>query len=132
MKIGIGQLFGNRLMDLTTLSQLFIFMVASCVAAIAGLRVYSMAGFRHSNVGRTAGNPEKEIVFLFEDEKLLDASDEAKNIMQTTPEPFTDLGHLLALLATQFPDLHTAFTELPEQRSFEVRSSDERVSQRRE
>lgn len=55
---------------------------------------------------------DEDMVFLFEDELLVDASDAARDLLARSSHPGSDWARLAAVLAPQFPDLDARMAPL--------------------
>ncbi|MBS8224873.1 PAS domain-containing protein [Vannielia litorea] len=65
-----------------------------------------------------------EITFLFEDEDLVDATDEARNFLAKGPETLPAWPRFLSLLASSFPDIGARVSRLAEVGVLEMRARD--------
>jgi len=65
--------------------------------------------------------------FLFENERLVDATADARALLARGPERMADLPRLAALLSPRFPDLAERLAGLGEARSLEIAATDGRA-----
>ncbi|WP_139301302.1 PAS-domain containing protein [Vannielia litorea] len=66
----------------------------------------------------------EEMTFLFEDEELVDATDEARSFLSTGPETLPHWPRFLALLASSFPDIGSRVARLAEVGAMELHARD--------
>jgi len=101
-----------------------LLVIASFTIAMAALLTFAYAENRNrrrllSPVDRGAA------VFLFQDETLLDATKEARQLLDAIPRQGSQWFHLSKLLAPRFPDLSNRFAHLAEDGEVSLTSSDE-------
>lgn len=97
---------------------LLIFSAAAFGSAFLAMALFAAADVR-ARVRRGSGQgPTVEgTVFLFEEDLLVDATDEARQFLDSAPEASTDWSRLMALLAPRFRDIEQALDALPEERT---------------
>ena len=85
---------------------------AVALAALLSLSLFDRRG--RPRLRALARAEQNAIVFLFENETLLDASESARHILASVPRGGTDWAHLVALLQPQFPGLSDWVRDLAE------------------
>ncbi|WP_417269229.1 PAS-domain containing protein [Celeribacter sp.] len=103
--------------------QLVLLSVASL--CIAFLVIYLSAFFTTRNEQRKRFRlvPEEgETAFLFDEELLVDATPEARAILESTPKTGSDWSRLLSAFTSQFPDLKSNIAALADEEKLTIES----------
>ncbi len=90
-------------------------VTTSFAIALAALFAFSFfrSGQRH-RLRALAASEKSEIVFLFENERLLDASTGARQVLSSAPRIGSDWAHLAGILQPRFPGLADRISDLAE------------------
>lgn len=102
-------------MDLTLVIQLLALLLVSFLSAAAVLGVFSKLAERARL--RRAGfmnTPDRSTSFLFDGERLVDATPAARQLFKTTSNAETDWERLEMLLRGSYPNLNADIADLPE------------------
>ncbi|MGH1369906.1 MAG: PAS-domain containing protein [Maritimibacter sp.] len=100
-------------------------ILAAFAIALAVLMVFAAIDRRKtSNLRRFSADEREAIVFIFENETLIDATPAARQFMETAPLRGTAWTHLTSLLQPRFPRLNEWIQDLAMMGEMEVRSSD--------
>lgn len=94
---------------------LLIFSAAAFGSAFLAMVFFSALDFRafaRARAGR--GRADEGTVFLFDEDRLVDATDEAHLFLDAAPRASTDWGRLMAVLSPRFPDIAPTLDDLPE------------------
>ncbi len=99
--------------------------VASFAAACAALWAFALRDTpKHIAARHHLRSAESEIVFLFDDEEIIDASPSAQRLLKTAPQANTPYQTFLAALRPRFPDLHGELANLGETGRLTMHPSD--------
>ena len=108
----------------TTLLALSL-IAAAFLTALAALMVFGMIDRRKTSRLRRFSEAERDlIVFIFENETLLDATPAARQLLDTAPRTGTAWAHLAELLGPRFPRLTDWIKDLANIGEMELRSTD--------
>lgn len=104
---------------------LLIVAVASFAAACAALWTFALRDTpKHIAARNHLRSAESEIVFLFDDEDIIDASPSAQRLLKTAPQANTPYQTFLAALRPRFPDLQSELSNLGETGRLKMYPSD--------
>lgn len=99
--------------------------VASFAAACAALWAFALRDTpKHIAARNHLRTAESEIVFLFDDEDIIDASPSALRLLKTAPQSNTPYQTFLAALRPRFPDLQGELANLGETGSLTMHPAD--------
>lgn len=100
-------------------------ITAAFFSAFAALVLFGMFDRRRASQLRGLSEQERDsIVFLFEDDTLLDATPAARQLLDAAPRTENDWAHLAELLAPRFPRLTDRMKDLADLGEFDLRSTD--------
>lgn len=100
-------------------------IAAAFLTALAALMVFGMIDRRKTSHLRRFSEAERDsIVFIFDNESLLDATPAARHLLDTMPRTGTAWAHLSELLAPRFPRLTDWIKDLADIGEMELRSTD--------
>lgn len=95
------------------------------LTAFAALYLFSFLDQRKESRLRKISEAERDsVVFIFENETLLDATPAARQLLDTAPRSGTVWAHLASLLGPRFPHLSDRMRDLADLGQIELRSSD--------
>lgn len=113
-------------MHLTTLIQFGGLVVTSFSIAVAALWALTLLGRRRNFHQYDAMKTlQDEVVFLFDDELLVDATSNGKKLLGTTPSDKSDWSGLLATLQPKFPTLSEEIVTLADRGQIVLYSQDQ-------
>ncbi len=102
-------------------------LVAVCLSsALAALWLVSRLGARAARRGALASEADADIVFLFDDETLMDATLQARRLLTAAPAGGSDWNRLMMLLLPRFPELETRIGNLESDDRIAFNALDER------
>lgn len=81
-------------------------------------------GFTRSSKARLSDVPDAQIIFLFDEERLIDATPAAQKLLESTTVVGSDWSRLANLLRFRFPNLENSICRLAETKRVEVPSAD--------
>ncbi|WP_417250081.1 PAS-domain containing protein [Celeribacter sp.] len=111
------------------LTQLAILTTASlCVAFVVIYATASLSARREQNDRLALEWEDGETAFLFDDEHLVDATPEARAILEGTPRGSSDWSRLISAFLTQFPDLPTRIAHLADEQKMIIESKNGQAS----
>ena len=99
-------------------------LASLCIAFIVLYGLAYIAGRRENKDRITIGTDDQEIVFLFDDEKLVNATKTAKQVLSSAPDVGSDWSRLLSVLISRFPSLQSEIHELAEKGTLAIDSRD--------
>ena len=100
-------------MYLAEYSTVALIFLASLSSAMIALWISLRDPSRHRTPARKLlEGSEKSLVFIFDDESLIDATVPAQALLKTVPHAKTDWQRLLAVLCARFPTLKSDLTDL--------------------
>ncbi len=100
-------------------------IAAAFSVAFSALMVFAMIDHRKASRLRRFSESERDsIVFIFENETLLDATPAARQLLDTAPRHGTVWAHLAELLGPRFPRLTDWIKDLADMGEMELRSTD--------
>ncbi len=110
----------------TTMMALALVATSFAVALAALLSMTLFDRRARGGLGDLAGAEEGAIIFLFEDENLLDASEDARRMLAAAPRTGSDWARLAVLLQPGFPGLGGWIADLAELGRMSLSSEDGR------
>ena len=100
-------------------------IVAAFAIALSVLLVFGLLDRRQTSRLRGFSEAERDaIVFIFENENLLDATPAARQLLKSAPRQGTVWAHLSTLLGPRFPRLNDWIKDLGEVGHMELKSTD--------
>ncbi|PID35261.1 MAG: hypothetical protein CR964_00505, partial [Rhodobacterales bacterium] len=100
-------------------------VTATFLIALGVLAIVSMTDHRRTSRLRAFSQKEREqIVFIFDGDKLLDATPPARKFLESAPEPGSGWEHLAALLSPRFSRINALIGNLAELGSMDLMSQD--------
>ncbi len=100
-------------------------IVVAFLIALAVLYVFALADRRKISRLRGFSEAEREsVVFIFDNEALLDATPAARQLLSTTPPRGSAWTRLATLLTPRFPRLNERILDLAEMGKMEIKSAD--------
>jgi len=100
-------------MDVNDLLMLLFLVGASFAIALSALAFFARLGRSHDRKHSLfAEAPDSEVAFLFDDEKLLDATPQAKRILSMGTRSSTDWAQFVSVFLPRFPDLKSNISSL--------------------
>ena len=109
-------------MELYTLLQAAALVIAGFAAALTALAFMAPKARAISTHAEPSAQPE--VVFLFEDDKLVDASPAGHRLLDVTASRGNDILRLVTFLSPRFPELHDRVMDCEEADHFDLTSSD--------
>ncbi|MEJ2035199.1 MAG: PAS-domain containing protein [Maritimibacter sp.] len=101
-------------------------IAAAFLIALAVLYVFALADHRKVSRLRRFSEAERDsVVFIFDNETLLDATPAARQLLATTPQRGTAWTRLATLLSPRFPRLNERIIDLAEMGEMEIKSADD-------
>ena len=112
-------------MALTLIIQLLTLLLISFLSAAAALGVFARITAR-ARLGRAGfmETPDRSTTFLFDEDRLVDASPEAKQLFKTSPLADSDWDRVEMLFRGSYPNLNADIATLPEQGHLALSSED--------
>lgn len=105
------------------LAQLPILTGASlCIAFVVIFATAHLAARKERNERFALDWEEGETAFLFDDEHLVDATPEARAILESTPRVGSDWSRLMSAFLSQFPDLQSRIAHLADEENITLES----------
>ncbi|SFJ57848.1 PAS-domain containing protein [Celeribacter neptunius] len=108
---------------LFTLATLALGSLGAAFFALYGLAW--LASRKDHDVAITLSSQDNDIVFLFDDEKLVNATPAAQSIMAAAANVGSDWSRLLSVMISKFPTLQRDISELADCGSMAIESRDE-------
>ncbi|WP_417242166.1 PAS-domain containing protein [Celeribacter sp.] len=103
--------------------QLALLSAASLCMAFVVIYITAIVATRGEQKGRFRLVPEEgETAFLFDEELLVDATPEARAILESTPKTGSDWSRLLSAFTSQFPDLKANIAALADEEKLTIDS----------
>lgn len=102
-------------------------VILATTFAIAFGALFIVAGFDSRRTKRASiflGDTDEQIVFLFDDERLLNASVSARGVMDTAPKAGNDWARFLAVFLPRFPQLQSDIGALADDEKMTFESVD--------
>ncbi|WP_460272926.1 PAS-domain containing protein [Celeribacter sp. ULVN23_4] len=107
----------------------FVSLIAGSLS-VAFLALYALSWLaaRKERIDTIAlASQDHDIVFLFDDEKLVNATPAAKSVLATAAEVGSDWSRLLSIMISKFPDMQQEVSHLAERESIAIESRDGRA-----
>lgn len=112
-------------MDISESSQILIAVVVGVAAAALIFGVWAYVNRRDRKTARTLlREAESTVVFLFDDDTLVDATPEARKLLRRRDSRLSDWDALIALLRPRFPHIRTQLSDLAEKGKDKVAPAD--------
>lgn len=112
-------------MSLELLLTLITLAIGSFCVAFLVLYGFAWIAARHErSEAITLDSPEDEIIFLFDDETLVNATPSAHHVLSSAADVGSDWSKFLSVVISKFPNLQSDISSLADQGTMNIESRD--------